>query len=381
MENLIVLDLGTTGVKSALLDRSGRILAEDYRAYPMNVRGDRVEQDPEDWWESAIAVISSVAGHAGPGTVAGICLSGQMQDLVTLDARGSRGPAILYSDARARSEAATVERIIGMEELVHRTGNLQDATGLLAKIHWLRENDAGRYSASRRFLFGAHDYVAWRLTGTEATDYTTLSTTGLLDISANAYAWSVIDALGFDRRLFPSLVSAEHNDGGLLDEPARLIGVAAGTPVFHGAGDAGCTTVGSGAGVPGVTSCYLGTSGWLATTSTGGLVDPRTGIFNLRHPDPSSLIHVGPMLCAAGNVDWAIDAIGIAAQAVDRYASFTREAAAAAPGCGGLLYLPYLVGERSPFRDPGARGAFVGLSRSTGRADMYRAVLEGVPLP
>ena len=378
MEKLIVLDVGTTGVKAALLDREGRILSEDYRAYPMNVHGDRIEQDPLDWWKGAVAVLSSVSERAAPGAVAGVCLGGQMQDLITLDATGCSGPVILYSDARARSEAAAVADIIGVEELSLRTGNLQDATSLLAKILWLKQNEPRRYGSSRRLLFGAHDYISWKLTGTEATDYTTLSTTGLLDVSANAYAWTLIDALGFDRSLFPALVSADHHDGGILDEPARLIGVPAGTPVFHGAGDAGCTTIGAGAGVPGVISCYLGTSGWLAATSVDGLVDPRTGIFNLRHPDSTSLIHVGPMLLAAGNVDWVIDAMGTAVDPVERYTSFTYEAARAKPGCEGLVYLPYLVGERSPFRDASARGVFAGLSRSTGRAGMYRAVLEGV---
>lgn len=378
MEKLIVLDLGTTGVKAALLDRSGRVLAEDYRAYPTNVHDDRVEQDPADWWEGAVSVMASAAGLCERGSVAGICLSGQMQDLITLDANGSSGPAILYSDARAYGEAATVAGIIGAGELASRTGNLQDGASLLAKILWLRQNEPSRYRSSRRLLFGAHDYVAWRLTGTEATDYTTLSTTGLLDITANAYAWSIIDALGFERSLFPTLVRADHQDGGLLAEPARLIGVPAGTPVFHGSGDAGSTTLGAGAGVPGVLSCYLGTSGWLAATSSGGCVNPRTGIFNLRHPDSSSLIHIGPMLLAAGNVDWAIETIGLPANTEGRYESFTSEASRAKPGCGGLVYLPYLVGERSPFRDSRARGVFAGLSRSTGSSSMFRAVLEGV---
>ena len=255
--------------------KSGGILAEDYRAYPMSVRGDRVEQDPEDWWKGAVAVLSSVAGHAEPGSVAAICLSGQMQDLVTLDERGSSGPALLYSDARAWSEAEVVASIIGAEELALRTGNLQDAAGLLAKIFWLRRNEPARYQSARRFLFAAHDYIAWRMTGTEATDYTTLSTTGLLDISANTYAWPMIQALGFEMSLFPSLVRADHDDGGVLAGPARLIGVPEGTPVFHGSGDAGSTTVGAGAGVPGVLSCSLGTSGWLAAASTGGLADPE----------------------------------------------------------------------------------------------------------
>jgi xylulokinase len=376
MEELIALDVGTTGVKAALIDRDGRVLAEENHSYPMSVLADRVEQDPEAWWEGSVAVMASLVKRTDPRRVIAVGLTGQMQDLITVGS-GRVGRAILYSDSRAREQAERVSRLIGTDELCRRTGNIQDATSLLAKILWLRENEPRSFAGIRRFLFGAHDYIAWKLTGSEASDPTTLSTTGLLDIATGDYAYDVIDALDIPRSLLPAVVRADTVDGGLRSEPALLIGLPEGTPVFHGAGDAGSTTIGAGAGVPGALSCYLGTSGWLAATTAGECVDPRTGIFNLRHPDAASLIHVGPMLLAAGNVDWAIEAFGGAPGAADRYDAFTREAASA-PAAGGLLYLPYLVGERSPFRDSNARGAFVGLSRSTTRPQTNRAVLEGV---
>jgi xylulokinase len=385
VQALIALDIGTTRVKAALIERSGRILFEDSRQYSLSVTADRVEQEPEDWWTGSAAVLSSVARHAERGSVAALALTGQMQNLITLGSAGPTGRAILYSDMRAQEEAREVSRVIGAGELQRRTGNLQDASSLPAKILWLRAHDPRRFAESRKLLFGAHDYVAWKLAGVAATDFTTLSTTGLLDLAANAYAFDLTDSLGIPQSLFPGVVAADHVDGGLGENAARLLGLPSGIPVFHGAGDAGSTTVGAGAGIPGALSCYLGTSGWIAASSAGGCADPGTGIFNLRHPDGVSLIHVGPMLLATGNVDWTIETLekplaGRAAgiDSADRYASFTREAGSAPAGSGRLLYLPWLVGERSPFRDPAARGAFFGLSRATTRAEMHRAVLEGV---
>ncbi|MGB9586416.1 MAG: FGGY-family carbohydrate kinase, partial [Anaerolineales bacterium] len=149
-----------------------------------------------------------------------------------------------------------------------------------------------------------------------------------------------------------------------------------GTPVYHGSGDVGSATVGAGAGMPGSISCYLGTSGWIAATALVGFADPKKGIYNLRHPDPSKIIKVGPMLMAGGNVDWAINAIGNCKSGKERYRAFNDEVLAVRSS--KLIYLPYLIGERAPFKDPDARGAFIGIERSTTRGQIYRAILEGV---
>ncbi len=379
MECVISLDAGTTGVKAALIDREGRILGRAYHRHETRVDGARVEQDPTDWYEGACSVIASVAEHRSAGAeVAALVLSGQMQDLIPLGADDVLGSAILYSDARAQKQARMVEDTVGAEELARTTGNLQDAASLLAKLLWLKEEEPARWASARHVLFGAHDYISWKLTGRAATDFTTLSTTGLLDIRANTYAVGLLDVLGIPHALLPQLTRAEERDGGLCPEATARLGLPSGLPVFHGTGDVGSTTIATGAGLPGTLSCYLGTSGWLAATSDGGIVDPQTGIYNLRHPDPRRIINVGPMLTAAGGVDWAIRVMGPQERGEQAFSSFTREAASAPPASAGILFLPYLAGERSPFRDASARGGFLGLTASTSRPEMYRAVLEGV---
>jgi xylulokinase len=383
METILALDLGTTGVKAALMDREGRIHRHEYREYPVRVMGDRVEQDPETWWTAAVQAVSSL--EPSRNDIAAVVLSGQMQDLIPLTGENDSTLAILYSDTRAQEEAAFVEGLIGKAVLERTTGNTQDASSLLAKLIWLREREPTEYRTVWKVLFGAHDYISWKLTSATSSDLTTLSTTGLLDLDRNEYAYSILDRLGIAHDIMPAIVRAGDIDGVVSSEASTLTGIKAGTPVFHGSGDVGSTTLGAGAGLPGSVSCYLGTSGWIASTAlsvsdgsagSDGRADPSTGIYNLRHPDPSRMIRVGPMLTAAGNVDWAVDAILGGSSGSDKFAAFDRAVSEAVSG--NLIYLPYLAGERAPFKDPDARGAFIGIGRSTTKGELCRAILEGV---
>jgi xylulokinase len=375
MENIIIIDLGTTGVKVALINKKGELIAHAYKTYSINAKNERIEQYPEEWWQSTINAISEISEKVK--NINGIILSGQMQNLIALSKKGMQIPAILYSDTRARKEAIIIEQIIGQEELIRVTGNIQDASSLLAKLLWLRENEPDMYAQTDRILFGAHDFIAWKLTNNEFTDFTTLSTTGLLDIKNNNYAYSFIDALGIQRSLLPPLIHAGHLDGLVTRNAALATGLPEGTPVYHGSGDVGSTTIGAGAGMPGSISCYLGTSGWIAATTLENFADPKKGIYNLRHPDSIKVIKVGPMLMAAGNIEWAINVIGNTEKTTrEKYKAFNDEVIASKSS--KLIYLPYLVGERAPFKDPDARGAFIGIERSTTRGEMYKAILEGV---
>jgi xylulokinase len=295
-----------------------------------------------------------------------------------LDEKRLLAPAILYSDTRSQTEIQDIHQKIGEDRLKQVTGNLQDASSLLAKLLWLKRHKPDIYARFKTVLFGAHDYIAWKLVGSAHTDFTTAATTGLLDIRQNTWALDIMRAIDLRTDVLPQLVPSHTIDGYLTEDKAALLGFPAGCPVFHGSGDVGTTTLGSNAGEPGTTSCYLGTSGWIATTTANTLANPDSGIFNLRHPDPAKLIQVGPMLLAGGNIQWVIENISSFPQAENRYALLSDKAAEVKPGANGIIYLPYLSGERSPFRAPEARGGLIGLSRETTRADMYRAVLEGV---
>lgn len=382
MEAIIAIDIGTSGAKATLVTRQGQIIASTYAGYSTYVDGPRVEQSLADWWQATGDSLSSLLLEADRGQLAGIVLSGQMQDVILLGPEP--GPAILYSDGRAQSEAQQVLEQVGEDELGRITANLQDASSLLAKLLWLKRYQPQQYQQAESLLFGAHDYIAWRLCGARATDYTTAATTGLLHLEEKRWAVELLETLGLRSDWLADLVPAEAQVGRVTAEAAQATALPEGLPVIHGAGDAATTTLGAGAGAPGRFYIYLGSSGWLATTYEGRPVDPRTGIFNLRHPDPERLILIGPMLTAAGNFEWLrrqfgdLEAAGSGQAGAEAYELLNKMAASSSPGSRGVLYLPYLAGERAPFRDSEARGVFLGLSPTTTRADLYRAVLEGV---
>lgn len=384
MDVIVAIDVGTTGTKTILFNRDGATVISATFDYPTQTQGRRVEQDPADWWAATVAGLQSLWEQVPDMQPVAVVLSGQMQDVILVGEEDSLVSAILYSDTRAQRESRIVQERLGEARLREVTGNLQDAASLLAKLLWLKQHQPAVYDEAQTLFVGAHDYVAWRLCRSDATDYTTASTTGLLNLVANTWATELLDALELRTDWLPQLRTAETQVGEVTAAVAEETGLPAGTPVFHGAGDAATTTLGAGAGKPGRYYVYLGTSGWLAATALNTPVDPSTGIFNLRHPDPQRLILIGPMLTAAGNVEWLreqfgvleTDAVGDSETAA--YETLNALACEAPPGSNGVLYLPYLAGERAPFRDPNARGVFFGLHRNTRRRDLYRAVMEGV---
>ena len=369
---IAALDVGTTGVKAALVTRDGRVVASATAGYPTHSRaGGVMEQSPEDWWEAACQAMQ--ACEPGRHAVAALGLSGQMQALIALGLHGPLRPAILYSDTRAAAELSAVERLWGKDRWWAQTGNVQDATSLPPKLLWLQRHEPETYRSVRWILLGAHDYVTWRACGEVVTDLTTAATTGLLDLAGGRWALEMLEALGLRTNVLPPLTSGWEVTGRLMPEAAAALHLPPGIPVIHGAGDAATTTLGAGAGDPGRGYLYLGTSGWLAQTLPGSQPQPETGLFTLRHPQPSWQLIIGPLLTAAGNLEWIRQQLG-----GPSYEALEAWARQAPPGAGGVLYLPYLAGERSPFRNPNARASFMGIGPSAGRPELVRSVLEGV---
>lgn len=369
---IAALDVGTTAAKAALVTREGAIVATASRSYETQTGpGGVMEQRPEDWWAAACEAMR--ACEPGRFEVAALGLTGQMQDLIAVGPSGPLRPTILYSDTRAAGEAAHVERVWGAERWWAVTGNLQDAASLPAKLLWLKRHEPRTYRQTRWVLLGAHDYIAWRACGEAVTDLTTASTTGLLELAGGRWARALLESLDVRTDFLPDLAPAWSVTGRLLPEAAQAMGLPAGIPVVHGAGDAATTTLGAGAGDPGRSYLYLGTSGWLAMTSPGGWAEPTSGVFTLRHPEPGWTLLIGPLLTAAGNLEWLRRQLG-----EPPYEALEALARGASPGSGGVLYLPYLAGERSPFREPRARAAFLGIGAATGRAELVRSVMEGV---
>lgn len=369
----LALDIGTTGTKAALLDAKGQVQRSAYRAYVTHTaEGGIVEQDARDWWNAAAAA----ARELNPGEAGAIVLTGQMQNLILLDAQGvSVRPVILYSDSRAHAEAAALQESIGQDVLRRLTGNDQEAGSLLAKLRWLLAHEPAALNRAAHLLVGAADVVAFGLTGVAASDTTTASATGLMDIATRAWLPSAdLSRCGIAavERLFSRLHPGGVEIGTVMPAAAAEWQVRPGIPVYLGPGDAGAATLGAGSGVPGHPYAYIGTSGWVAFTAQNA-GRPETGVFTLAHPQPGQFICIAPLLTAAGNFDWARSLFGAASHAV------MIDSALAQPP-SRLLSLPYLNGERSPFSDPFARGAFIGLEPHHTQADLVRAVLEGVAL-
>lgn len=381
MKTLLALDIGTSGTKATLVTRAGELLATGYAGYPTHTPApNRAEQNPADWWEATVAAVAQLHHETvlSKGQLAGITLSGQMQNLIPVGDAGALGRAILYSDTRAQTEARAIAKRVGEHELLRITGNVQDASSLLAKWRWLATYESERLTASHTLLLGAHSYIGWRMCGTAACDYTTAGTTGLLNLQTNAWATDLLTRLSFDPTLLPTLQPASAMIGTLSADAARALQLPDRLPVFAGAGDLAATTVGVGAGEPNRAYCYLGTSGWIATTLTQATPSAEGGIFTLRHPDPQRFIQVAPMLTAGGNLAWARSQVAPQLNGDEDYETINRLAASAPPGSHGVLYLPHLAGERSPFRDVDARACYIGISHRTTRADLLRAVMEGV---
>jgi len=371
-KNWLAFDIGTTGTKVALVEHTGRVLHSVTREYGTHTApGGIMEQDANDWWA---AVCEACRVIDTKNEVDAIAITGQMQDVILVDAAGEPvRPVILYSDTRARAEAVRVTEKLGADHIRTLTGNDQDAGSLLAKLSWLHTHDAGSIAASARLLLGAADFVALKMTGKATTDTTTASTTGLMNLTTRvALDDTVFAALGISDSawLLPPITPGGQRVEELSATAAELLGLEAGIPVYHGPGDAGATTIGAGSGDMGSVYAYLGTSGWIAFTAQEP-AQPGKGVITLAHPMPGRYIQVAPLLTAGGNLEWVRDLFGR-----DNYDELIDSALKRQPS--RLLYLPYLNGERAPFSDPYARGAFVGLQAQTNRGDIIRAVLEGV---
>ena len=366
----LVLDIGSGSAKAALM-QAGQVLNSAEEAYPTrHGDGGIVEQDAQQWWDAARRCCHALKASE----LAGIALTGQMQAVLLLDEAGQAlRPVILYSDTRARQEIEDIHALVDEAELTAQTGAKQNAGSLLAKLRWLQVHEPQSVKRARHLLLGGADAIAMRMSGQRASDSTTAATTGLWQRAAG----KLLDAgmlrrleLGWALDLLPRIVPGGTRIGSLREESARELRLPAGTPVHLGPGDAGAATIGAGCGELGPAYAYVGTSGWVGY-SAREIGDAAAGVMSLAHPKAGHYIQVVPMMTGAGNLRWL--------QGMFSDSSYD-EIVAAAVACqpGALVFLPYLQGERAPFSDPLARGAFVGLAADTGRPQLYRAVLEGM---
>jgi xylulokinase len=371
------IDVSTTGVKALLIDQDGSVTGSANTEQPLSTPQPLwSEQDPADWWNGAVRSIRQVLQETGvPGTqVQGVGLTGQMHGLTLLDERGSvLRPAILWNDQRTGAQCDEIRARLGRKKLIEITGN--DAlTGFTApKILWVQENEPELYARARHILL-PKDYVRYRLTGEYAMDKADGAGTILMDLKTREWSREVLNALGIPAEWLPPTYEGPEITGRISEEAARLTGLQAGTPVVAGGGDQAAQAVGVGAVQPGIVALTLGTSGVIFATTGQAFIEPEGRLHAFCHSVPGRWHLMGVMLSAAGSLRWYRDTV---APGQD-YDTLLAPAVDVPPCCEGLLFLPYLTGERTPHPDPLARGAFAGLTIRHGQGHMTRAVLEGV---
>jgi xylulokinase len=375
--HVLGIDVSTTATKAVLIDDRGAVRGVGVAEYAYDVpRPLWSEQDPALWWDGAIAAIRSVLASSGVPAedVAAIGLTGQMHGLTLLDtADRVLRPAILWNDQRTAAECDAIRAAVGPERLIEITGN--DAlTGFTApKLVWVRDHEPEVWARVAHVLL-PKDFVRLRLTGDHAVDVADGAGTLLFDLAARAWSPDVIGALGVDPSWLPEVFEGPAITGVVTADAAAATGLRAGTPIVAGGGDQAANAVGLGAVDEGIPALSLGTSGVVFAPTARPIVEPHGRVHAFCHAVPERWHLMSVMLSAAGSLRWFRDALAPGV----RFETLGDEAATVPPGSDGLLFLPYLTGERSPHPDPLARGAFVGLTVGHERRHLTRAVLEGV---
>lgn len=377
MTILLGLDIGTSGAKALACDLTGTLLATALSEYPLaQPQPLWSEQDPADWWSGAQTALREVVAALGERArdVAGLGLTGQMHGSVFLDAAGQViRPALLWNDQRTAAECAEITERVGAERLIALTGN-PALTGFQApKILWLRNHEPEAYARVAQVLL-PKDYIRLLLTGAAACDAADAAGTLLLDLAARDYSQTVLDALDIPRDWLPRVFEGPEVTGRLMPDVARALGLPDGLPVIAGGGDNAAAAVGTGVVTAGVVSSSIGTSGVVFAHSDAIALDPLGRLHTFCHSVPGRYHLMAVTLSAGGAFRWLRDLLGRAYS----YDQLTALAAEAPLGAEGLLFLPYLTGERTPHLDPYARGAFIGLTARHGVGHLARAVMEGV---
>lgn len=377
MSLFLGIDVSTTGSKALLINQDGDVVSSATTTHALSTpRPLWSEQDPKDWWAAAAKSVRQAlaqAGVSGAG-VSAIGLTGQMHGLVLLDeSKETLRPAILWNDQRCADECDEIRALLGRERLIQITGN-EALTGFTApKIVWVKNHEPEIFARARHVLL-PKDYIRFKLTNQLAMDKADGSGTILFDLKNRDWSEEVLAALGIPSEWLPRTFEGPQVTGEITSEAAEATGLKAGTPVVAGGGDQAAGAVGVGAVQPGIVGLTLGTSGVVFASTESSLIEPEGRLHAFCHAVPDRWHLMGVMLSAAGSLQWYRDTLAPQTSFDDLMA----EAAEAQAGSEGLIFLPYLSGERTPYPDPLARGAWVGLTIRHRRGHLTRAILEGV---
>lgn len=387
MKYIIAHDLGTSGNKATLFDEEGRLVCSHAAAYDTVYKeGNRAEQNPHDWWKAIVETTRSLLKIVSPDAIAGIALSGQMMGCLCVDKEGNPlRPHLLYCDQRSVKQEAEMAGKIDPLRFYEITGHRISASYSIEKLMWVKENEPDIFRKTHKML-NAKDYINYRLCGVMATDPSDASGTNAYDLKCWQWSEEIIELAGLDLSLFPEVRSSIDVIGEVGAQAAKETGLKTGTPVICGGGDGSCAGVGVGCVSPGSSYNYLGSSSWVALTVEKPIVDEQRRTMNWAHVVPGMLHPSGTMQTAGASHNWMVnqlcafeqqqaDTIGLSV-----YEMIDEQIRKSPLGANKLLFLPYLLGERTPRWNVDAKGAFVGLTLGHTHGDMLRAVMEGITL-
>jgi xylulokinase len=372
------IDIGTGGTRALLVDASGQVRAGVTAAHE-DMRMERplwAEQRPENWWAAAVDAIRGAMAQSGVTgeDIQGIGLSGQMHGLVLLDSADQVvRPSLIWCDQRSQPQVDAINARIGREKELRYIANPVLTGFTLPKLLWVRDNEPRNFERARKMLL-PKDYVRFRLTGDYASEVSDASGTAVFDVVNRRWSHDMMDGLGLDRGLLPACYESSDVTGKITPAVAALTGLKAGTPVAGGGGDQASSAVGNGIVEPGIVSCTLGTSGVVFAHMEKVAYDPAGRVHTFCHAVRDKWHVMGVTQGAGLSLQWFRNQLAPAME----YDALTAEAATTTPGAQGLFWLPYLMGERTPHLDATARGGWIGLTAKHSRADLVRAVIEGV---
>lgn len=377
MECLLGLDIGTSGTKVALFEASGGLVASAIEEYPLyQPQPGWAEQNPADWWQATCTGIRRVLSSSGvkPTAIKAIGLSGQMHGTVLLDSHGEViRPAIIWCDQRSVAEAEAIADHVGPTKVIELTGNPALPNFTATKLLWVRRHEPENYRKIAKVLL-PKDYIRYKLTGEFATEVSDASGTLLFDVAGRKWSDEMLDYLAINRDWLPACTESALVSGRVSSAAAAATGLACQTPIVGGAGDQAAGAVGNGIVEQGLVSATIGTSGVVFAATTQMVTDPLGRLHSFCHA-VDGLWHVmGVTQAAGGSLQWYRNTIAPDVS----YELLTEEAAQVPSGAEGLIFLPYLMGERTPHLNPFARGVFFGLSSRHDKRHLTRAVLEGV---
>ena len=377
------IDVGTGGTRALIIDEQGRVFSSttiEHIPFASPKIG-WAEQDPQDWWRASCGGIQSAIAQSGlnASEIGAVGLTGQMHGAVLLDENSEvLRPAIIWCDQRSDEQCRWITDRVGARRLIELTCNPALTGFTLPKLLWVRDKEPDIWAKVRSVLL-PKDYVRFRMTGVKATDVADASGMLVFDVSNRCWSDEMLEAGGIDASWLPKVFESPEVTGRVSAAGAAATGLLEGTPVIAGAGDQAAGATGMGIVRPGAVSATIGTSGVVFAATDKPALDPGGRVHTFCHAIPGRWHVMGVTQGAGLSLRWFRDQFGSGADdGRDPYERLTEEAAKAPPGCDGVMWAPYLMGERTPHLDPFARAALVGLSAGHTRAHVIRAILEGV---